>query len=273
MTLKPHLSATQLDMYARCPEQYRRRYIEGEIIPPGIALIVGGSLHKGAEVNFRQKIETHQDLPAEDIIEIAAEEFSTRTAGEYALTDDEHARGIGVVIGEAKDMTASLARVHALQQAPDYQPVSVEHTTRIVLPKASRDLLAITDLRDDQGRVTDLKTASRRLAPSAVDTSLQLTIYAAAFQVDNGQPPSEVRLDVLTKTKTPARQLLRGRRDERDLQALANRINETLRAIEAGIFPPCPTDAWVCAPKWCGYWATCPYVNSERRAAAESNGE
>ena len=42
---KPYLSPSQMGMYCRCGEQYRRRYIEKEIIPPGFALIKGGSVH------------------------------------------------------------------------------------------------------------------------------------------------------------------------------------------------------------------------------------
>ena len=272
MTDKPHISNSQLSMYWRCPEQYRRRYMEKEILPPGIALLTGSAIHAGAETNFRQKIETHKDLPASDIVDAAVAGFDAGTTGGYALSDEEATRGAVAVLADAKDQIAGLAQVHADQQAPDYQPVTVEHKTRIVLPKASRDLLAITDLRDDKARVVDIKTAARRKPQSEVDGSIQLTIYAAAYQVDCGQPPSEVRLDTLVKTKKVGRQVLSSTRDRTDFQVLANRINATLAAIEAANFPPCSPDAWQCSARWCGYYRTCPYVNSERLDAAERKG-
>lgn len=265
---KPHVSNSQLSMYWRCPEQYRRRYMEKEILPPGIALLTGGAIHSGAEVNFRQKIESHQDLAEADIVGASVAAFETATTGGYALSDEELLRGATVVLGEAKDQTAKLAEVHAQQQAPDYQPVAVEQSTRILLPNASRDLLAITDLRDDQRRVVDIKTAGRKKPQSEVDGSIQLTIYAAAYQIDCGEPPSEVRLDTLIKTKKPGRQVLSSIRDRTDFQVLINRINATLAAIEAGNFPPCSPDAWQCSSRWCGYARTCPYINSERFEAA-----
>lgn len=271
MSEKPHISHSQLDMFWRCPEQYRRRYLEKEVIPPGIALMQGTGLHRAAETNFRQKIETHTDLPAKQIVEIAAAAFVDAQAGGYVLTDDECSVGAEKSLGQAKDKLVQMVELHAAEQAPDYQPVSVEHSTRIIFPNATHDLLAITDLRDDRRRVTDFKTAAKKKPEGEVHSSMQLTIYAAAFQLDTGEPPSEVRLDVVTKTKQPARQVLRSERTRADFVALVNRVNVTLAAINAGHFPPASPGHWCCSPKWCGYWSTCPYVNHERRDAAEGN--
>lgn len=257
---KPHISNTQLDMYWRCPEQYRRRYIEGERRPPGIALLVGGGMHKGAEVNFEQKIESREDLPPSEIVDAAVAGFETRVSADgFSCTDEEAGRGIKAVLGEAKDLTARLAAAHAFLQAPEYQPTEVEVATRILFPSATHDLLAITDLRDDKKRVVDLKTAAKRRPKNTAHRSTQLSIYAAAYQVDHGEPPSELRLDILTKGKESVRQVLETTRDIDDMRILASRINATLAAINAGSFPPCSPDSWICDPKWCGFWATCPY--------------
>lgn len=263
---KPHVSATQLDMYWRCPEQYNRRYIQGERVPPGIAAVLGSGVHGGIETNFQQKIESHEDLPTPDIVDAAVAAFEARVAGDgFSMTPEEADRGVKVVAGEAKDKTAELAGVYAKEQAPHYQPAEVEHTSRIVFPNATHDLLAVTDLRDDLKRVTDFKTSARKKPANAAEVSTQLTIYSAAYQVDRGEPPSELRLDVLTKAKTPARQVLTTSRTRADLQALANRVNATLDAIAAGNFTPASPDAWCCSPRWCGYWNTCRFVNSERK--------
>jgi hypothetical protein len=99
---------------------------------------------------------------------------------------------------------------------------------------------------------------------------VQLTVYAAGHKRLTGQPASEVRLDVLVKTKEVTRQVLRSTRGAADFQALAARINATLAGIAAGIFPPASPGSWWCSDRWCGYWRSCPYVNSERIEAAES---
>jgi len=238
--------------------------MEGEIIPPAVAMILGRAFHKGAEVNFSQKIDSHVDLPAKDIIDAAAAAFDTDLAGGYVLSEDEQARGAKVVVGEAKDQTVRLAECHATQQAPDYQPVAVEHKSRILFPSASHDLVAITDLRDDRRRVTDFKTAARKPPADTAHKSTQLTIYAAAYLFDIHEPCSEVRLDVVTKAKAPARHVLRSHRSRAAFQVLIARVNATLNAINKGSFPPASPDAWCCSLKWCGYARTCPYFNSER---------
>jgi len=271
---KPHVSNTQLAMYARCAAQYEFRYIEGLRIPPGIALLQGTGYHRGVETNFRQKMESHEDLPATDIIDASVAAFDAEQAGGYSLTDEEASVGAKNVLGRARDKLVEVATLHAEQQAPDYQPVAVEHVQRIEFPLASHDLLTITDLRDDAGRVTDFKTAARKKPEASIHSDLQLTIYAAAYRIDTGELPKEVRQDVVTKTKTPARQILRSRRDEADFWALLQRINTILGAIQAGSFPPCSPDSWVCSPRYCGYFVggPCPYVNSERLAAAQQKG-
>jgi hypothetical protein len=52
-----HLSATQISMLNRCPEQYRQRYVLGKKERPGAALIVGGAFHEAIEDDFAGRSE------------------------------------------------------------------------------------------------------------------------------------------------------------------------------------------------------------------------
>jgi hypothetical protein len=52
-----HLSATQISMLNRCPEQYRQRYVLGKKERPGAALIVGGAFHEAIETDFAGRSE------------------------------------------------------------------------------------------------------------------------------------------------------------------------------------------------------------------------
>lgn len=266
ITKKPHISETQLSMHAKCPEQWRRRYLEHDRIPPGMAMHIGSGVHKGAEANFRQKIDSHADLSSDDIVDAAVAGFEARIAGDgCSLSADDASRGQKVVVAEAKDVTAKLAKVHAEKQAPDYQPIEVEHTTRIVFPNASHDLLAITDLRVEGDRVVDIKTAGKKKSQADADDSTQLTTYAAAYQVDHGRPCKELLLDTLVKTKTPGRQVLTTHRTEADFRVLLARINAMLASIKTGVFIAAAPGAWWCSSKWCGYSRTCKFFNPERK--------
>jgi hypothetical protein len=262
---KPHLSPSQLDMMSRCGEAYRRRYIEGERIPPGIAMLSGTGVHAGAEVNFRQKIDTRVDLPADDIVDAAVDGFDKGIAGGYEVGPEDESPDA------ARDQVADLARLYADEIAPEYQPRFVEQSVRIELP-GSHDMLGILDMADDAGRVVDLKTTGKSKSQAEADASPQLTFYAAAHKVLTGELASEVRLEVLVKSKTPKRVLLASTRGPADFAALANRINVASSAIAAGVFLPADPNSWMCSPKWCGFHATCPYVAHRERVLVDLAG-
>lgn len=266
--MREHLSSTQIDMMSLCGEAYRRRYIEGEKIAPGVAMLIGSGTHLGAEINFKQKIDSHKDLPASDIVDIAVSGFEDIVEEGVEFDETETKRGTSIVIAEAKDTVAALAGLHAAEQAPDYQPVAVEKEILIPMPGAPFDMLGYVDLIDNQRRVTDFKTAGKSKPKDEADKSTQLTVYAASFLIDTGELPAEVRLDTLVKTKTPKRQVLSSTRTNADVQALVHRVNAAINTIESGAFMPASPGSWKCSPKWCGYWSTCKFVNSERKAAA-----
>lgn len=259
-TTKPYFSPSQLELAGKCPEAYRRRYIEGEKIPPGIAMLKGTGVDGGAHVNFLQKIETHSDLPTDEIVDAAVAKFDAELKGGYQLDEHEQSVGATKVIGQARDDVADMAECHARLQAPDYQPLGVQEQFRIELP-GPRDVYGVIDLRDNKKRVTDFKTAKKSKSQNDADDSLQLTVYAAAHQAITGEPPSLVRLDTIVQTsKETKRQVLDSKRGPEDYNALANRLNALSGMIVAGNFPPTTPGAWWCDPKWCGYHATCPYV-------------
>jgi len=261
---KPYRSASQIDLCLKCPEAYRRRYLEGEKRPPGIALIKGLACHHGAAENFKQKIESHADLKPAEVAEIAVSQFERELKAGFKLDPEDG--NAAVAIGTAKDSVVEMAEAHIEMQAPDYQPVFVEQAVRIELPESTHDLLGVLDLADDQGRVIDFKTAGKSKSQNDADTNTGLTVYAAAYHVLTGQPPSELRLDTLVQGKRETkRQVLPTSRDDADFAAFSSRLDQVNTLIAAGIFPPATAMAWWCAPRWCGYYDTCRFVNPGKR--------
>lgn len=265
MSDKPHLSASQLEMFAKCPESWRRRYLEKEIIPPKLAMLKGTAVHAGAEKNMRQKIETHQDLPANEIIDAAVESFESNIKHDgFQLGPDEKKKDVDGY----RNLVVEMATQHAAQQAPEYQPVAVEKKFRIELPDLNHDVVGVIDLVDTNGDVIDFKTAGRAMQQSDADSSTQLSLYAAA-QGDVDEV--NVKLDILiepTARQPVRRQLVQAKRDRSDLPVIGRRISVISKTIDAGLFPPAAVGSWWCSESWCGYWSTCGYVNSERIAAS-----
>jgi len=268
---RPTITPSKLDTYFRCGEQYRRRYVLGERVPPGVALVKGSAVHKAVEVNYAQKVESHVDLPLGDLEQAAAAEVDTRVAGEgLMLTPEEEQRGAARVRGEVVDRAVVLTGLYHKQVAPGVQPVMVERTVRIALPGRPYDFNGRLDVVDSTGSVRDTKTSSKRKQQSEVDRSDALTYYYAAYAHEVGSLPRNVVLDVLIDKARPEVQQLTSTRTARDTQVFVNRVNAMLAGVEAQVYPPAPLGHWVCSPRFCGYWWSCPYVNSERSAAAEA---
>lgn len=276
MTL--HISHTQLSMASRCGEQYRRRYILGEKIPPAVNLIVGGATHVPIEHDLNHKIETKELLPTEQIKDIARDTVNERWDREGVRLDEtEKEKGEKVVRGEAVDMAIHLACLHHDNLAPIISPSHVERRWELDLGGYDCTLTGVIDIQETTPDIIDTKTANRRPIATAADASQQLTIYALAGKVLDGVIP-KVSLHSLVKSKSKRKQpqMWRGitvpddidiqesSRVDEDFPPVLRRIESLLVAIEKDIFIPTNPDNWACDPRYCGYFPTCRYVNARR---------
>lgn len=263
-----YFSFTQMDMMSRCEEQWRRRYVCNDRIPPGIALIKGTAVHKGSEENFRQKIKSFKDLSASKIKEVVATNFEERIKNEgLFLNEEEEARGKDVVVAEGKDSAVALAGVFANEVAPAHQPIMCEASQNINLGEyADRELMVKIDLVNDKKRIVDLKTASKSKTQDEVDSSLQFDTYGLAYFAINKEMPAGFDMEVLVNTKVPKRQTLTTTRCQKDFKPLLARFAaflERAKHIEKGgmAYPTSP-GTWQCSKKFCGFFVTCPYQRS-----------
>lgn len=261
-----HLSPSQLTMLARCPQQWKRRYADGDIRPPGIAMLVGGGAHVGFEAGMNHKIEHHANLGAADVRDAAVNGFDERIGGEdVLLTTEEESRGKDTVVGESRDRVAALAHFWALVVQPEYQPAATEERWEIALPKIGTKLVGITDMVTADGSVVDWKTGRRRVSEREAHTSIQLTSYGLSFRKKHGANPASLCLDQLVeKAHETERNRRTTTRSDADYRCLLARCGVAMRMIRAGIFPPGLASEWWCSQRFCGYALTCPYYNPER---------
>ena len=119
-----HLSATSIEMFRRCPQQYAFRYMDGIKRPPPGAIIVGTSVHKGLETDMTQKIITKENMTTEEVKEVASDAFdkAVKEAGERAGgVDWEDAEP-----GREKDSALSVLGHYHAAVAVGIQPVESE---------------------------------------------------------------------------------------------------------------------------------------------------
>lgn len=263
------ISYSQVAMLHKCGEQYRRRYIEGEILPPGIALIRGKSVHAPIEANLVAKMETGALLPLEQVQSLAADTVRAALQADFVLDGDYAAMGIAKARDLVTDEVVGLSTLHATKVAPAIEPSAVE--VKIEVPPSNAlpvTLVGVLDLIDDREGIRDTKTAQKSPAADAADVSDQLTTYELLHRARYGEPAKGLGLDVLVRT--PGRGELkyvplRTTRSTEDLLPFLRRVQAAVRAIEAEIFIPAASDTWQCSAKWCGYSSSCAFFRGRPR--------
>ena len=263
-SVKPQLHWSQISMFSRCAEQFRRRYLEGEIIPPGIALITGTSVHKSAECDLSKKIVTGELANEDEVIAVARDHVAGAfSSGDYLLQPDERNLGPDRVRDNVIDTAITLASLHHRELAPQVAPVAVERKWVLELNGYPVNLAGTIDC-DEGDIIDDWKTAARSPAAGAEHQSGQATMYSLAKKVLDGVIPT-FRLGYLVKTKTPKALFRETRRTNEDFQALLLVVERVCEAIDKGIFlfaagqDPRP---WACSPRWCGFYGSCKGVNN-----------
>jgi putative RecB family exonuclease len=133
---------------------------------------------------------------------------------------------------------------------PNVTVLGVEEFLEMQLAKEVPPFHGYIDLieEDEDGRVTvaDLKTASKKLGDNSVHSNLQLTAYslgAGALGFDPDQ--LTLRLDVITKTKSPELFRYETRRAEPERERFVKLVKKVWAAIEHHAF--FPKEDWHCA--------------------------
>ena len=268
-THRPQLHISMLNMMSKCGIQFQRRYgarfdcwPEEEIVPPGIALVTGISVHKAVEANLKNKIESEgQLLPRTQVATIADDEFRGVWQGGMMLTEDE-AANISKAFGSAVDQTVALALLHYDNLAPVIKPVAIEEKFVIKMDNYPYDLAGKKDIREANA-IRDTKTARAKPADDAV-RSMQMACYSLAEKIQRGKLPDSVKHDYLIKTKIPKAITLEAQPTMEWIDPLLRRIERAIEIIQSvkegkGRFTPADPESWICQKKYCGFAVTCPY--------------
>jgi len=246
-------SVSQMGCYTTCPKKYKLSYIDKVENMTSSAQILGLSLHKAQEFNYRQKIDSFKDLP---LLEI--EDFMT----EYLMTEFKNNKNnpnfFKVKYGKretGEDMLA-LSRKMLFELYHEVmintQPLFVE--LGITLNIMGQDFLLYIDLIDDKGIIRDLKTSASKFSEEALDLNTQLIFYALAYRTKFKKKEKGVGLDVVTKAKAPAIQQIRGTVSDKDIVRCLDSLRDINKAIENKIFPPVDNQM-TCG--WCDFKDKC----------------
>jgi len=249
-----HLSPSKIDLFLKCGRAYAYRYGEKLIVPPNGAMTLGYTVGLAVDYNYIQKIRTHTDLPAKEVIEVFADSWETERK-DCEFKDDEQP-------GQMLDEGVSMTGLYHKTFAPKRQPIAVQHEFSVELEIDGEDgryipMKAIADLIED-GAVRDLKTSRSRKSYSDLVRSIQMGIYAAAYEAVWGTLPL-ISYELLLRQKTPVALPVEAPGAAVDMRRLMAIIERVVRGIEEEQFMPASPMAWWCTEKWCGYWSLCQY--------------
>ena len=228
------LSPTSINMFLRCQLQYQFRYIEGVKVPPSSAMVLGRSVHKALEENFRQKKESFEDLKVEDVLDIYSDAFEEYSKEVEKWEEDK---------GKEKDKGAKATKLYMKEKAKEINPDEVEEKIEIPVDEELK-LVGYRDIRTVEGTIIDFKTTNAAKKEIPFDYKLQLNIYALKDDSLN----AEIHF-IVKKNNPQIISLKHSLNSETQVIDLAKAIKEQ---IKTGIFVPTGlSHQWAC--NYCGF--------------------
>jgi len=247
------ISNSMLDLWLKCGEAFKFRYLEELKIPPGIAAHRGSAIHKATEINHKQKIDTEEDMPLDSLQDAARDEYVMRCK-EGVLIPPEDRPQKDKLLNEGLNDAISMTKSYKDEIAPQIMPAIVEKYM-------SEDfgfeypICGIIDVIDIVNIKHDIKTCAKIKSAGWETKELQPTFYTLL------RPPlnniaSKFKYHIITPQKV---QELETQRTATDINHLIKYIKVFMRDLKVGIFKPAELGHWFCSEKWCGYYPICKY--------------
>jgi RecB family exonuclease len=273
---------SKLATLARCGEQFRLAYIEGENRGANLRMKRGTAVHAAAALAHRRMLEARNLVgPAamryavpgrEEAEAMAADTFDREIEQSETIYERaDEIEGTSIVRGRAKDDAIELAGFYVEDVAPDVRPLAVERRIVVTPRDMGVQIFGTMDLVDELPggageQIVDLKTSERKPKKNAADDSDQLTMYSMLRGAETGTTPERVRLDYLVRTPKGDESLVRleSWRSSEHVASLVERLNTAIEAVEKGVFVPAAPDSWACSERWCSFFRTCRYTRGRR---------
>jgi hypothetical protein len=236
------LSPSQVKTYLDCSARWWFKYGLGLPDPKTSWLAFGLAIHSAIELNFRYKLENGEDLPPQTAVLVFRDAWMEQR-GETEFREDEDPEAMGRA-GER------LIALYIKDVAPRVEPAAVELEVQGEIAGVS--VCGRVDLLDRQGRLVDVKTASRRPNCVSSDYAFQLATYRQITPGASGQ----ARLDTLVKTQIP--QIVEHSYEigEQDLRATTTLFPLVQEGMRSGLYYP-NRQSMLCSRRHCPFWQEC----------------
>jgi hypothetical protein len=183
----PVLSPSQVRCFFDCQARWWFKY--GLQLPErkNSSLALGLAVHQALEVNFREKIETQEDLETTGVVIVFREAWMEQVPQTEFMPGESQ--------GDLRRLGERLVAKYMDEVAPKVEPAAVELDVQGEI--AGVAVRGRVDVLDVEGRLIDFKTASRRPSSVSPDYAFQLATYQQITPGASG----DVRIDSLVKTE------------------------------------------------------------------------
>jgi RecB family exonuclease len=236
------LSPTQVRAFLDCSARWWFKYGLHLPEPKTGNLALGIAVHQALEADFREKVETKEDLPIAGVVAVFRQAWALIST-ETEFRDDEDPRELVRVGG-------ILVTKYMQEAAPSIEPAAVELDVEGEISGVK--VLGKVDLIDTDGRVVDVKTSARRPSGIAPDYAFQLATYRQLAPGATG----EARLNTLVKTKTVQLIQQSYRVSEADLKSTQILYPLVQEGIRNELYFP-NRQSTLCSRRNCAFWRQC----------------
>jgi hypothetical protein len=159
----PVLSPSQVRTFLDCQARWWFKYGLQLPEPKNSSLALGLAIHRALEVNFREKLETHEDLDTAGVVMLFRDAWMEHVGqAEFMPDESQH---------DLRRLGERLVAKYMDEVAPAIEPAAVEMDVQGQI--AGIAVRGRVDLLDVEGRLIDIKTAARK--PSWVSAELCLS--------------------------------------------------------------------------------------------------
>jgi hypothetical protein len=232
-------------------------YVQRIKEPPTLRLALGSAAHTAVEFDLREKMETGDDQPLEQMQDTFRDEFEKESYGAEDTPKETK--------GQALDSGVKCVEVWHKKVAPDTHPLAVEEEVQFSIngvPIAGtidvvKQVGDPTSWFESKRIIGDWKFVGKK--PQDAGTYLLNMIgYGIGLRQKTGLKEDGIVLDHLVRTKEPYHFPIasKGPIPDESIDAYGDIVAGVARDIEAGSFPPTGLQGHACS--WCGYKARCP---------------
>ena len=240
---KGFVSYSQINMYKRCPQQYKYRYVDGLKMPPKSGLIIGQAVHSGLTEGFNEKIKSGgSDLKIVNLIkEKAVYELENLLSTTEVLYDENEDKDV------LKDDTVKMSETYYKEIGKKLKPVEVKKPFEIQFSNVDWKLIGEIDIITDE--LIDWKTGKQKLSEEYIVYDEQLKLYKIVVS-----KKATIHQIVRYKKKDPQIYIYSSDFDEKVIKNTLQNVATIVQLIRTGYFYK-RLDDKVCS--WCGYKDLC----------------